>query len=567
MINDKMKIIAEQQTQRVVLKGNTIKYNNQAQADDFNDTFPTTTNGITISKVNGRIVLNGTSTSQITFLFHRQNVIVNGHKYFTINLKSNGLSLWGVYDIDEPHLVTATDNNDYLAITIKENKTFNNYVFNTICIDLTLLGLDSISTLADFYATDLGKFILNGNYLPYSANNTIYSVKSPFTFKGRNLINYKTTYDNTCFELVGNVLKNIVADQRQNDRISFSIYSWDYGSAGGKNIDTNGRFAIELHPTQSGEYNFYHSGSSTNIYITKFYLIGGETYTLSLDVISHDSRVVGGFEIANIQLEKGNEATPYLAYDNQLVYIRTKRVDLGTLTWTYSTTTNRFSAPMPSGSKKAINNSTKGYIICGTYENASYNDTLNHIKDKLIAIDNGGYVYIYDTSKNDLTAQEFKTAMSGVILEYETAEPLELNGIGTNYDTFENHSGKVVRKIKRVKINDLDLTKSGSNFNVTLTDIKSHSHLVSVPQILCSDYNVVSAAEITLAPKAIAQNRQILTIKDSDYSSVSALKSAKGNVDIYYILETQTTENERSVLVDHRYNKVVDSNGNEIDTD
>lgn len=587
MINDKMKIIAEQQNQRVVLKGNTIKYNQILDNGTDLAKNPTTFNGgQNYFFAKGRYGDYRNYTSQFS------TALVSGHKYFVFvkfdsKLKSgqilNNLNLYNssYSAIQNVQLSLNVGNQDNVAFifTSNVNSTFvlNLYFLTSETalpisyqmVDLTLLGLDTITTLTDFYTTDIGKFILNGNYLPYSATNTIYSVKSPFTFKGRNLIDYKTTYDNTCFELVGNVLKNIVADQRQNDRINFAIYSWDYGSAGGKDIDTNGKFAIELHPTQSGEYNFYHSGSSTNIYITKFYLIGGETYTLSLDVISHDSRVLGGLKLENIQLEKGNEATSYLAYDNQLTYIRTKRVDLGTLTWTYDGTQNRFYTRSLTDFKKPSSYSGTIFAKAPNIKSVSLSyingtPTENCIGFTESASDNLVKIYVIGSGTN---ATDFKTAMSGVILEYETAEPLELNGIGTNYDTYENHSGKVVRKIKKVKINDLDITKSGSNFNVTLTDIKSHSGTTNVPQILCSEYRVVSPVEITLANQVISQNNKVLTIKDTNYSTVSALKSAKGNVEIYYILETPTTENERSVLVDHRYNKVVDSNGNEIDTD
>lgn len=475
MINDKMKIIAEQQSQRVVLKGNTIRYNNLL---NYNRN-TATTNGVTfsISADKTTYTLNGTATADITFFLNQPLELQANNVYILIGCPSGGddntYSLRGYYltsDYGNGSYSKPSTNRTgcYAYIFIKSGTICNNLVFKPMLINTTSLSL-TISNIEDFNATDLGMFLLKRNVLPYSPNNTIYNVKSPFTFKGRNLINYKTTYDNTCFELVGNALKNIVVDQRQDDTISFSVYSFAHGLAGSKNMDRNGRIAIELHPTQSGEYNLYHSGSSTNIYITKFHLIGGETYTISLDVISHDSRVVGGFEIANIQLEKGNKATPYLAYDNQLTY----------------------------------------------------------------------------------------------------TEQIELHGIGTNYDTFSNYDGKVAHKIGGRKIGELTWYYQDGYFYAFAPSIKSFTNIRSIPPVICSDYQTISMNRVltTLNALGISQDANKIVIKDANYTSVSALVSAKADVYVRYVVANGSVANERSVLVDHRYNKVVDSNGNEIDTE
>ncbi len=586
MINDKMKIIAEQQSQRVVLKGNTIKYNNLVQNGNFTNTSGWSASNVNFTTSNNVATLKTTNTGWCDF-YQKINSVLNNKYLLLMSIKTSRASYsfalnWGTQLLR--NYATTTTEWEQVGVIFTRNDISNarfnlsSYASNVgdivnfkdiHIIDLTALGL-SVSTLTDLYATDLGKFIQNGNYLPYSANNTIYSVKSPFIYKGRNLINYKTTYDNTCFELVGNVLKNIVVDQRHNGRISFSIYSWTYGSVGSLNIETNGRFAIELHPTQSGEYNFYHSGSSTNIYITKFYLIGGETYTLSLDVISHDSRVVGGFEIANIQLEKGNEATPYLAYDNQLTYIRTKRVDLGTLNWTYHSRSGGYDDYFDtylSNDCKVGDSNTEAYIKCGKYETIKSRDIAvlgSQYTDNVMALANLSTRLII-CDKNYTNTNDLKQALTGVILEYETAEPLELNGIGTNYDTFSNHDGKVVRKIRKVKINDINWSKVGSEFRVTITSIKSHSGTSVIPQVLCTGYEVVSPLAYQLGSQVLTQDTKVIKIKDNTYQSVADFKSAKGNEYIYYITTIPENETERSVLVDHRYNKIVDVNNNEID--
>lgn len=567
MINDKMKIIAEQQSQRVVLKGNTIKYNNLVQNGNFENTSGWTAQRVNFSVSNNvaKLVV-ADSSNWFNFYFPYANV--SGHKYLAIFTAKASVShnlyllsvsstittefqTFGVF-----YTATATGSNNFNLSSNQFAVNDEIYFKNVIFIDLTLLCL-SVSTLTDFYATDLGKFIQNGNYLPYSANNTIYSVKSPFTFKGRNLINYKTEYDTGDFNLNGNVLENIRVDERVNDNFNFTIYDFDlHGDAFGKTIKTNGRTSLAFTPTHSGEYKFYHSGSSVNLVFLKCYLENGQTYTISFDVISHDSRVIGGLKLANIQLEKGDKATPYLVYVNQLVYIRTKRVDLGTLNW------NRNSGTYPTN---VFYNTTDIDVKVAT-------QLLNYSKNLInsMYISSNGKI-ILTAKENYSSATDFKTAMSGTILEYETAEPLELNGIGTNYDTFENHSGKVVRTIKKVKLKDLTYTKSSTFFAITKpTDFNDNKNT----KLICSKYDIeYSASLLELKDKAIsvvvALTGEInLILKDTDYPNVIALiNSFTDNDYLYYELNAPTTENERSVLVDHRYTKVVDSNGNEIDTD
>ena len=704
MINDLMKIIANQQAQRLTLKGKTIKWNNFVKNGNFASNSDWTIYGgssggtLVIANNKATITYNGTFSSDYSQGLVQENSLVQGHKYFgtfyvklprtrnAVFVELNGERVYRSGDFGNqttkidfisnlPNKYT-NQNMIYPVNISRDGETME--ISNFIVIDLTLLfgANNEPSTLAEFYATDLGKAIQNGYYPPYTTENKIISVKTPFTFKGRNLFNYKTEYDTNDFNLNGNVLENKRVDERTNDYFNFTIYDYDlHGDGFGKTITTNGRTSLTFTPTHSGEYMFYHSGSSINLVFLKCYLENGQTYTISFDVISHDSRVLGGLKLANIQLEKGNKATPYLAYDNQLVYTRTKRVDLGTLTWAYDSANKRFYANISDlkvceyGSSKPAPN-----IRCCRYEtkNTYYLDQSG--TDKLVSTNNSvstPRVFIKDLDYNNATT--FKNSLSGVILEYETAEPLELNGfdndgyvdlgtlnwqkrnanysgngqifycdaqgslgfknapkfnaptfnciqenlipayweelepnemiIASNYvvicvnisiqdttalqsringvvltyetntpsvyDTFENHSGKVVRKIGKIKLNDATINYSSHKFVITLNDIESWA-IANQPSenIKVADYPMVSLNELFHANyNCIAQGGNDIFIIDIQYTSVSALKSAKGNVVIYYKLATPTTETERSVLVDHRYTKVADANEIEIDTD
>lgn len=104
-------------------------------------------------------------------------------------------------------------------------------------------------------------------------------------------------------------------------------------------------------------------------------------------------------------------------------------VDLGTLTWEYTSAStnhsrfkNRFYNEF-SLAKKTKSPNDIANLICSNYLADSADSTYNHKNDKIIAIDTNGYIYIYDSSYTDVDT--FKQAMNGVKLIYELATPTE----------------------------------------------------------------------------------------------------------------------------------------------
>ena len=100
-------------------------------------------------------------------------------------------------------------------------------------------------------------------------------------------------------------------------------------------------------------------------------------------------------------------------------------VDMGTLSWNYQ--------PDPSTARFYNNtldgvNTTptvKGNAVCAKYTTEAFNTLYNHSVDRCIAITSAGKVQVYDSSYTD--ADTFKAAMSGVMLYYELAEPVEVD--------------------------------------------------------------------------------------------------------------------------------------------
>lgn len=680
-------MVCERVCQRLTLKGKTIKWNNQVQ---INNRASWTERGLTMKIQDSTFEVNGTATgseyayNDIESSQYPTSLLKVGHKYFVcVRLLSGSVSNEGnnayivassPYDetrsfSGNAYIFTCTASSYILVRINAVNCTYNNCKFAPYLIDLTEIGLANISSVDDFYRTALGYKIKNGLVLPFSATNQIIIVKTPFTFKGRNLINYKTEYDTQSFTLNGNVLENKRVDERVNDNFNLYIYDYDlHGDAFGKTITTNGRTSLTFTPTHSGEYRFYHSGSSINLVFLKCYLENGQTYTISFDVISHDSRVLGGLKLANIQLELGANATPYEPYLNDLVYTRTKRVDLGTLNWILEANTFFTCHELQNYIKKHTQYAqAPNSIRCGKYENSSALLIEGGSVNKKIGIGGDSYsIIIRDTDYTDATT--FKNAMSGVILEYETAEPLELNGFDNDgyvdlgtltwskdgehtfysrtnldmkvqsdgsklsnikcdryvnnsfnnvdvlhqegialsisneqptifitdngytdttdfknslngvilryetntpsvYDTFENHSGKVVRKIGKIKLNDAYIDYAGGLFRINIGIERWEKSDTPSKNIKVAEYKIIILSDLTSNDVCIVQSGNVIILKDTQYTSVSALKSAKGNVEIYYVLATSRNEIERSVLLDYRYNKVVDANNLIIDTE
>ena len=99
-------------------------------------------------------------------------------------------------------------------------------------------------------------------------------------------------------------------------------------------------------------------------------------------------------------------------------------VDLGSLTWEYQSTYQRFRAES-TAQKKTPNATTVANALCDIYKLTYMNQTRYNIDavDNIIAIGNTDYIYAVDTSYNG-DANAFKTGVTGHQLCYELAEPI-----------------------------------------------------------------------------------------------------------------------------------------------
>ena len=96
-------------------------------------------------------------------------------------------------------------------------------------------------------------------------------------------------------------------------------------------------------------------------------------------------------------------------------------VDLGTLPWGYNSTYEYFRCEF-NGALYPSNNSIIANIICNKYV-ASASDGIPSLSSGHIGLNASGILWVKDLDYTDATA--FKAAMSGVMLYYELAEPIE----------------------------------------------------------------------------------------------------------------------------------------------
>ncbi len=118
------------------------------------------------------------------------------------------------------------------------------------------------------------------------------------------------------------------------------------------------------------------------------------------------------------------------AYDeinflSQKAIKRIGSVDMGTLNWAYEGAAQheRLVASLD-GIKITSSSSKKGNLVCPKYTTASVDDVYSHTADKIIAVHyTREQVWVYDSTYTN--AASFKAAMSGVMLNYELAIPVE----------------------------------------------------------------------------------------------------------------------------------------------
>lgn len=219
--------------------------------------------------------------------------------------------------------------------------------------------------------------------------------------------------------------------------------------------DANKNFIYATYPVNSSP--FANTPAGAWYMLITFYPAYGTTYNYDICVnISHNGTKNGTYEeyeqhtkdisfYKSIKDGQGNTLFPYgllsagSVYDEVTATKAIKRigaVDLGTLSWGMPSTDNRIFSATPNNMYSPSNANGR---ISGIVSSKCPVDTQAYLTQNMTdktMLRNAGSIYIRDTSYT--TVADFKTAMNGVMLYYELAEPIEvpLDNINLEYPAY-----------------------------------------------------------------------------------------------------------------------------------
>jgi len=414
-----------------------------------------TTNGITfINNNDGSFTFNGTATANTYLGFSTQNTfrIIAGHKYFlrglenTLSYADNAVkgyinSPYKEWRKDEIWSATSSSSSDQtLWIFIMQGTEVSNLIVRPQITDLTLMGLDNITSVDEF------KALFPLDYYPYNSGEIKSTILSKIESWGYNLCNGEWT--GTSSKTSANFIKvvggqtytlevlnltttyKILQQYNANKELIEASYLLNRNEVNSITLKNETNYVkLELRFSSATDIPleavcFHLTGSRTGYapYVGKLGEINIPNAPLKLDGVN---------DIHNTLTFEEQEDGTYNA-------ILTKRfgiVDLGSCVWTYNATYNFFQTGSLANLIKPIeNNGIALNGLCKLYIPTSFNKLVSSSTDKCFSQTSGNHlIQIKDTAYTDATT--FKTAMSGVNLLYELATPTtETIATGLTFD-------------------------------------------------------------------------------------------------------------------------------------
>ena len=504
------------ETQLKEVEGNSFAYNQFCN----NATASQTINGVTFTNNgDGSYTVNGTASANtyksvqppMTVLANHKYLIKgapSGSNYETYALVDTYSGTGGYIGEDGKIITTSSDKVFQLGIYVKEGVTVNNKVFRANFFDLTLMGLDSVSTVEEARTELLKRGIDIDQYNPFSEGEIRNTTASGIKVRNYNLLNINRTQgtlngadytraNKQDFEegkyyngLANNdyVLKNSVTDIKwEGTQITFTNSVSSYGLGFPVRVIPGQSYSLEITPVlnpingyrtvswydENGYFIKYDERTQTqqNLFIAPeraywgvVLLFGSANNTTCSykDICFHLSTLRTGYDPYKepkaisfastellgageahdtIEVVEGDKVAGIQRYN--LVHVkRVGTVDLGTLSWTYYGDTEKFflSEGIANLIKPIEYNGVVANLVCSKYRTNYFNSILEEGTDKIIAqTSSNQLVEVKDSSYTDATA--FKTAMSGVIVNYELATPTRTT-IAENL-TFEEVSAAI----------------------------------------------------------------------------------------------------------------------------
>ena len=421
--------------------GNTLKWNQLAEVT--NSFTSITINGVTLSKVDNHLHIEGTATDTAVFgstsvIFNNQILFVRGHKYFlSINSKNIGFP-FGIegygFLYNEPSIVIvrpASASSDWrgrLQFRVDNGVTVNSDIYLQ-AFDLTAMGIAD-KTDADIFQWFADYFPLN--YYSYNSGSLIPFMGNGIKTVGKNLLPNKT-YKTGNNVYIGS--DSDIYDIWLNEG-TYTITRNVNESCGLFYKDINGSENISIMPssteagvksrtftiTESSYYRFWFykgSGGVALENVVYFQLEFGSTATEYEPYTSHTTNLpVSTYFPTGMKSARSvyDELTPTKAIT------RIGAVDLGSLSWVLDNGAFRSTSGISNMVQPQA--SVIGNILCPLYRATSQSSiyaTANNMCVSCLSYTNNILV------RNDsyVSASDFKNAMQGQYLYYELATPTE----------------------------------------------------------------------------------------------------------------------------------------------
>lgn len=120
------------------------------------------------------------------------------------------------------------------------------------------------------------------------------------------------------------------------------------------------------------------------------------------------------------------EAFCYIDFERKVFVQRVASVDLGNQSWVrYANAGHELFYTSLAGVKSPPTENDIGNILCPLYAADTMYLVYRHTTDMTMALQINGRLYVYDAGRMSMTAAQFKAEMSGVMLNYELATPIE----------------------------------------------------------------------------------------------------------------------------------------------
>lgn len=144
-----------------------------------------------------------------------------------------------------------------------------------------------------------------------------------------------------------------------------------------------------------------------------------------VDVASADGTITQQITTGFPVLNSAGSVYDYIDLNEGKHRQRVGVVDLGTIDWEqggYNNKTSWVPTSWRTNVKPVQYTNDKANILCNKYCTDTADNVEKQVNDKTISVNRNSWVYIYDSAYISVTPQEFRTAMSGVMLYYEFAE-------------------------------------------------------------------------------------------------------------------------------------------------